>query len=114
MMKNKKGAETAISTIVVVILAVLVLIVVVVGFTMGWSNLWKQINVFAPAAESIDAVVTKCDALCLSNQKYSYCCDKQKVKDIGDSSCIDLKETENLPITCESIAKEDCEGITCR
>lgn len=115
MMKNKKGAETAISTIVIVILAVLVLIIVIAGFTMGWKNLWEKINIFAPAAESIDAVVAKCDTLCLANQKYSYCCDKQKVKNIGELSCIDLKEIENLPITCESITQDYCDTeVACR
>ena len=113
IIKNKRGAETAIGTIVIIIIAILVLIVVIAGFTMGWKNLWERINIFAPASETVDAVIAKCDALCLSNQKYSYCCQKYKVKDIGELTCVELKEIEKLPITCESIREEDCEGI-CR
>lgn len=110
-MKNKKGAETTIGTIVIVILAVLVLIVVVAGFTMGWNNLWAKINIFTPRGESLDAVAVKCDALCLTNQKVSYCCEDQTIKDIGKKKCVDLKEEKPGLIKCETIKKEDCEGI---
>jgi hypothetical protein len=111
---NKKGAETTIGTIVVVILAVLVLVVVIYGFTQGWTKLWERINIFTPAAQSIDAVSGKCSTMCLADQKYSYCCDKQKVKinnDIVEKDCNKLKTENKLPITCETI---DCTAVlTC-
>lgn len=108
---NKKGAETTIGTIVVVILAVLVLLVVVTGFSMGWSNLWKKINIFTPAAESIDAVIVSCDATCLAQQTYAFCCEKKAVaitdsKDPEKLTCSEI-EDEGYQLTCEI----DCSNV---
>ncbi len=112
---NKRGAETTIGTIVVVILAILVLVIVAAGFSIGWKNLWARINIFTPSVASIDAVVAKCDAMCLANQKYSYCCDEQTVKikeNTITKSCDSMKNDEQLPITCETIKCKD--EVTCR
>ena len=122
---NKRGAETTIGTIVVVILAIIVLVVVAAGFTMGWNNLFSRFKLFIPKALSIDAVVAKCDSLCLANQKNSYCCEPQEVElKEGEST---VKKTENcndlynkaeyadngkhkFPINCQSI---DCSNVKC-
>ncbi|MFH0831937.1 MAG: hypothetical protein V1886_03700 [archaeon] len=104
MLKNKRGAETTIGTIVVVILAVLVLLVVTLGFTMGWTNLWEKINVFTPAIDSIDAVISTCNANCLAQLNTVYCCEKKSVvisdpKNPEKKTCNGLKE-EGYNIIC--------------
>ena|SRR3989338_11144461 len=111
---NKRGAETTIGTIVVLILAIIVLVVVAVGFSIGWNNLWARLNVFTPAALSIDAVVGKCGSLCLANQPYEYCCKTREVEISEDNpikkSCDKLESENNLPIECETI---NCENVKC-
>ena len=106
MIKGKKGAETTIGTIVVVILGVLVLLVVTFGFTMGWNNLWAKINVFTPAADSIDAVIISCNANCLAQLNTVFCCEKKSVvindpKNPEKLTCNELKNV-GYNIICET------------
>lgn len=43
MLKNKRGVEINITTIVILVLAILVLVVLAIGFSIGFDNLWKMI-----------------------------------------------------------------------
>lgn len=116
---NKKGAETTISTIVVVILAVLVLLVVVAGFSMGWKNLWEKINIFTPAAESIDSVVAKCNTNCLAQLNTVFCCEKKSViisdpKNPEKKTCNELKGAGYTQITCDIDCTDILETEACK
>lgn len=109
---NKKGAETTIGTIVVVILAVVVLAVVIYGFSTGWNNLWERIKFFTPAADTIDAVVAKCNTNCLAQLNTVFCCEKKSViisdpKNPEKKTCKELKDAGYTQITCDI----DCTNI---
>ena len=82
-MKNKKGAELAIGTIIVIILALVVLVVLVAGFTMGWGNLWSKITSFGGGKSNIATSVQSCQVACSSNSKADYCKTRNIVGDDG-------------------------------
>jgi len=100
-MKNKKGAEMTIGTLVVIALAILVLVTLIFGFTTGWANLWKRIS---PSAANVDSLRNSCQTDCVTQQKFAYCCSiKQIVTEQG---------VEPKPGTCYS-EKEGLLGIDC-
>lgn len=82
-MRNKKGAELAIGTIIIIILALVVLVVIVAGFTMGWSNLWSKITGFGGGKSNIATTVQSCQVACSSNSKADYCKTRSIVGDDG-------------------------------
>jgi len=119
-MKGKKGAETTIGTIVTIILAVIVLVFVIAGFSMGWSNLMGKISTFfGGGGDSIDTAIFNCNTKCtVTQQAYSYCCDKINVKGLDGS---DLKKS--VETTCQELkttvgridcADNFCDGIICQ
>jgi hypothetical protein len=112
VIKNKKGAETTIGTIVIIILAVVVLVFVIAGFTMGWNTLIGKIrSFFGAGGETVDAAILSCNTKCtVTQQEYSYCCEKIKVRglelnpsDVGEYTCKDLKQNTRVgsSINCE-------------
>ncbi|MBS3090692.1 hypothetical protein J4433_02890 [Candidatus Pacearchaeota archaeon] len=116
---NKRGAETTIGTIVVVILAVVVLAVVIYGFSTGWNNLWERIKFFTPAAESIDAVITKCNTNGLAQLDTVFCCEKKSViisdpKNPEKKTCKELKSEGYTRITYDIDCTDILETQACK
>jgi len=72
-MKDKKGAELTIGTIVIIVLALVVLVVLVLGFTGGWGNLWSRITSIFGGGANVDSVVQACQVACSTESKYDYC-----------------------------------------
>jgi len=78
-LKNKKGAEMTIGTIIIIILALVVLVLLVLGFSTGWSNLWDKIkNLGAGGQSNVDSVVQACNIACTTQSQYEYC----KLRDV--------------------------------
>ncbi len=71
-LRNKKGAEMTIGTIVIIVLALIVLVVLVLGFTGGWTNLWGRITSFF-GGSNVDSIVQACQVACSTNSKYDWC-----------------------------------------
>ncbi len=92
-MKNKKGVELAISTIILLILGILVLIGLVSILVMGWGNF----KMYMGAILGSDTAQAQklCKIQCSLDNNYDYCCEEKAVK----------KET----YTCkDEILKGDC------
>ena len=102
-LRNKKGSEMTIGTLVVIVLAVIVLVILIVGFTTGWKTLWAKINPFiggsSGGGSNVDSVKQACDILCGSasvspSSKTEYCTSKQTV--IYGSGKTDKKTCKEL------------------
>jgi len=79
-MKNKKGAEMTIGTIIIIILALVVLVVLIYGFSAGWSNLWQNmVSFFGGNQVNIQTLVRACQVACSTNAQYDYCTIKRNV-----------------------------------
>jgi len=98
-MKDKKGLEIAIGTLVVIILAVLVLAFLIFGFTMGFGNIRDKLFPFFSSKVNVDDVVRSCELACTSQSKYDYCDKLREVTfvDNGEKqsgiTCLNLEET---------------------
>src|SRR3989344_9397961 len=77
--KNKRGAEMAIGTLVVIVLAVLVLVVLALGFTTGWSNLYSRMTSFFSSV-NVDSVAQACSVAAVAQNKYDYCCSPRSIR----------------------------------
>jgi len=101
-MKNKKGAEMTIGTIIIIILALVVLVVLIYGFSTGWSNLWEKINVFGGGKTNVQTIVQACQLACTTNSQYDYCTKTSKV-----TFTIDKKDTVGIARN----GKYNCKGL---
>jgi len=74
-MKNKKGAEINITTIIVIILAILVLVILALYFTGGMQSLWNRITPVVPSYDVGDLTRAKsfCVNLCLNKDRIAFC-----------------------------------------
>ena len=71
-MKDKKGQEMTVSTLILLVLGAIILVLVILGFTMGWQNLWAKINIFNPSTD-LDSVIAACKLSAASGATGSYC-----------------------------------------
>jgi len=104
LVKNKKGAEMTIGTIVVIVLALVVLVVLVVGFTQGWGNMWTWFtNLWGGGGTNLDAVINGCVTACSTKSQSAYCTQLRDVK-FGDD------KTKNGKYNCKGL--EGMSGVT--
>lgn len=94
-MKNKRGAELTIGTIVIIVLAIAVLVFLIFGFTTGWNNLWSKIGIYGGGGSNINDIVQACAASCAQQDDYGF---NQKTWDIQDDN--NLKKDD---VTCEEL-----------
>ena len=73
-MKNKKGVEINITTIIILVLAILVLVVLALFFTGGMKTLWERITGVNTIYNENDISMAK--QLCESRDIVSYCSQK--------------------------------------
>jgi len=106
-MKNKKGAEMTIGTIIIIILALVVLVILVYGFSTGWTNLWEKITNFGGGKVNVQTVVQACQLACVTNSEYDYC---NKTTDVVFSS--DKKDTRNNKYNCKGLESMGT-GLVC-
>jgi len=119
-MKNKRGLELAINTLVIIILAVLILIALLIWWnyqTGIFSDFFKNIQ----GKSNVDAVVTACNTLASQQAIYEYCCIKKDVRyeitEEGKSKIAEEKltclELINKSFTGGRIQKLGCENAGC-
>ncbi|MBR9705463.1 hypothetical protein GOV14_00345 [Candidatus Pacearchaeota archaeon] len=121
-MKNKKGAEMTIGTIVIIILALVVLVVLIVGFTMGWGNFWSKMTSFIGGSSNIDTTIQACKTYCTTEAMNSFCKEDRAVKGEGMNGLIDSEIAAGLNKdkgTCKELYDnykdlgfESCEAFT--
>ncbi|MFA6023008.1 MAG: hypothetical protein WC781_02895 [Candidatus Pacearchaeota archaeon] len=97
MIKNKKGAEMTIGTIVVIILAVLVLVFLVFGFSQGWGNLFDKIFNLGGGQVNVDTIKSACQVACSTGAKYDFCTTQRTI--VFDS------KTKVAGVTCIQLTK---------
>ena len=104
MIKDKRGLEIAISTLVLLILGIAVLIGLILFFRKGLSNFD---NGTKPFLENSEAVVVKeaCEAACKAGNRFSFCCKNYTVDD-QQILCNDSR----LEVDCSALS---CEGFRC-
>lgn len=104
MMRDKKGQEMSISTLVLIVIGVIVLVLLVMGFSYGWQNLLDKINIFG-GGTTIDNVVTSCNIAASSGAANSFCADFKKVKTSAGIEYINCQDSRvsgslNTQISC--------------
>ena len=87
-MRNKRGAELSVNTIILIIIGVLILAFIIYGFATGWgifSGLFKKDN-------NVQDLNTDCDSVCnVYASQFDYCLKERTLT-------IDKKDTPR--ITC--------------
>ena len=99
-MKNSKGMEMAISTLILIIIGVLVLIGIAYALMGGFKNFKGATEPFTDTSTS-SAIKSACGIACESEDKLAYCCgnytiDNKKIK------CDDSRLEVNCRLTCEN------------
>ena len=76
-MKNKKGMELAISTIILLIIGIVVLIGMVAAVTSNWNKILNVLKGYTPSETqtALDACKTQCDL----GKQFDFCCTGKKV-----------------------------------
>ena len=99
-MKDKKGLEMTIGTLIVLVLAVLVLITLITAFTIGWERFWETIGGYF--GNEMDNLSRLCQNQCNLNQENSFCCEE---KNLGEEkiTCSDERLSVDCNINCENI-----------
>lgn len=92
VMKNKKGQDLSIGTLILIVLGVIVLVLLILGFSLGWSNLWEKINIFG-GSNSIGDVATACSLAVSSQNTYDFCQNFRQVKVDGKSQYVNCQDT---------------------
>jgi len=101
-MKNKKGMQLAVSTIVLLVLGVIILIGFIMILIMGWDDFKIQIG--AILGSDVSRAQKACKIQCELENSYDYCCEDKEVN--GDVlSCQD----DLLSGSCSL----DCSGVNC-
>ena len=107
---NKKGAELAISTVVVIILAILVLVFVIYYLATGGGNLFQNILGFGGGQVNVQTVVQSCKIACSTQATYDYCKKSRNV--------VFEEGQKGILLTCDSlelrnVGLDDCAGVDC-
>jgi len=105
-MKNKKGVDMTISSIVIIILALVVLVVLILGFTAGWGEFWKKVNIFGGTGNDVQTTLEACQVSCAKQSTYDFCTKIRTIKVDGnpilENTCTKLydKYGGSCDITC--------------
>jgi hypothetical protein len=99
-MKNKKGFDLAISTLILLVLGIFVLIGFILILTMGWGN-FKEM-VFGISGSEMANAQKVCELQCDLDNKYDFCCVNKTIESKG-YSC----DSEDLKGNCQI----NCEGV---
>jgi len=77
-MKNKRGIQLAISTIILMILGLAVLIGLIMILVMGWNDFKTQIG--AILGSDVAQAQKDCKVQCSLENNYDFCCESKEIK----------------------------------
>jgi len=105
-MKNKKGLELALSTVIVVVIVILVLVGIVYVLTNGFQSFRK---VTTPYLESNEALAVKqaCTLSCQNQDKVSFCKSYDWTDNAGKATQL------NCPEVYTVYDLQACSAISC-
>ena len=96
-MKDKRGLEIAVTTVIVIVLSIAVLTVLVIVLNSQTSFLSRWFK--SQTTESnVDAISSVCDNLVTIESIYAYCCENNDVI---------LANGTSIKMTCEVVAEQD-------
>ena len=100
-MRDKKGMEMAITTVIMIVLSIAVLTVLVVFFNSqtGFLSKWFKTQ---STQSNVDVVVGACDNLVTTEAVFAYCCEDKEVS-FGEGG-------QNVKMTCDNISRADWAG----
>jgi len=98
-MRNKRGLEMVVTTVIMIILsiAILTILIVFLNSQTGFLAKWFKTQ---STQSNVDAVISACDGLVTSQSVYAYCCEKKEVS-FGEGGAKPVK------LTCDNISRED-------
>jgi len=100
-MKDKRGMEMAISTVVIMVLAI-VFLIAMIGFLIGnWERFSQTIKGYSGSDEQ--TMIGLCENDCGLIREFDFCCSEKSVGDLK-KSCVDMN------ISCSQI---NCEEVSC-
>ena len=121
LLRNKKGAEMTVGTVIIIILALVVLVFLIFAFTRSTGSLTDNIKNFFGGSSNVDTIKNACMAACTTNQVYEYTKVPRDVKFDKDTkvtgvTCKDLETSREAG--CYSgnvkavgdISSENCKG----
>lgn len=115
-MKDKKGVEIAISTVLIIILSLAVLSILLIYFnTQGgiFSSKLKE----QTSQSNVDSFVSSCNSLLDLESYYSYCCDEKEVKfyDGEDLKSVKIScfESREYSWSKERVGLYECSSFNC-
>lgn len=109
-MKNKKGQDLSLTTIILIVLGIAILIFLIFGFATGWGNLWGKIQGYMGGGSNVDTIVSGCQLACSSNNKYDFC-ESVRIAKLG--------EGKSVRGTCQNFASDpgigvqSCSSVNC-
>jgi hypothetical protein len=116
MVKNKKGFQLTISTVVLLIIATMLLLFIILFFTGSAGPLLGKFGSYF-SYTNVDNVIEGCNILADTNQAYAFCCEKKSVKyfEKGEKlnkgfSCSELIDKSFVNNKIKSLS---CEEVSC-
>ncbi len=113
-MKNKRGLEIAINTVIILVLSILVLAFLILFFSEAGKSFIEKIRGY-DSYSNVDSAIDNCNLYVDTDAKYNYCCEKKNIKYFQG----EFKSEEKL--NCLEISDKfggvegmDCGGINCR
>jgi len=77
-MKNKKGLELAVTTVIMIILSISILTLLVL-FLNSQTGFLSRFFKAHSSESNVDLIISSCNSLALSESTYTYCCEKKEV-----------------------------------
>jgi len=110
-MKDKRGFELAISTMVIIILGLVVLIFLILFFTMGSGSFLEKMKSYF-SYSNVDSFIQGCNVFVDSGQVNAYCCDSKKIRYMDDGEKVEevLSCSELFDMGFE-IKELNCDGV---
>jgi len=110
-MRNRKGAEINITTIIVIILAVLVLVILALYFTGGMKSLWQKITGVKGSWDETDVenARTVCAFRCSAEDNEFFCNHENPLRMTNESAAPENKFCWEDPINAQKT--DDCKRV---
>jgi len=102
-MKDKKGQEMSVSTLILIVLGVAVLVILVLGFSLGWDTIFGKLR-FVPS--DLQALQSVCPTYAEQNFVIDYCQLREiKTSVVGKKeyiNCEDSRVASKSQIKCDN------------
>ena len=115
-MKNKRGMELAVNTLVIIILGILVLIAILIfwNYQTGiFSDFLKNFG----GKSNVDVLVTSCNTIVSQQAVYEFCCVKRETRYEQDNEFVKeqltCKELRDKNFSGGRIQEFGCENAGC-